>query len=107
MLEHKLTAAGHNITVTNTATSLYDLIDTAAGAAQSLPKDLTECIISAEDGNIRFLLDGTPTASVGEQVYLGEKKTIIGNLSSLKLIRAGGSDVACSVRVGWTEPRRF
>jgi len=107
MQEYTIAIAGHKITVTTTATLLSSLIDTAASAAQSLPKDLDEVILLCEDGDIRIATDGTtPTALLGELLVLGEKKTITGiALSKIKLIRAGSADVAVSVRVGWRDPK--
>jgi len=103
MQDYKIAIAGHAIAVTNTATALTSLIDTAASAAQSLPSSLDEVIIQPEDGDIRFTCDGTtPTASLGELVMQNEKKTIVGiSPKNITLIRTGGSNVTCNVRVGW------
>lgn len=106
MLEKKLSAAGgHNITVTSTATSLFSLIDTAASAAQNLPDSLDMVEILAEDGDIRYLMDGnTPSSTAGNLVVAGEKHIVEGQpVRKMLLIRVGSVDVAVSVRVGWRE----
>jgi hypothetical protein len=108
MLEKKLSvAAGHNITVTATATSLLDLMDTAASAALGLPGDLDSFEIVTEDGDIRLCGDdNTPTGTVGTYIPVGSVRLFEGNaISRVKLIRDTGmsSDVAVSVRVGYRE----
>jgi len=103
MQEYTIAIDGHLISVTATATALTALIDAAAGAAQGLPSSLDELIIQPEDGDIRFTADGSiPTTALGELVMQNEKKTIVGiSPKNINLIRVGGSDVSCNVRVGW------
>jgi hypothetical protein len=107
MLPHKLAnAAAGMISVTATATLLYDLITTAGSTAHGLPNDLNECVIQPEDGQIRILIDGnTPTGTQGELITVGEKKTIKGPLHKMRLIRenAETSNVSCSVKPGWQD----
>ena len=95
-------AAASKISVTTTATSLYDLLDTAASAANSLPGDLNAVDLVVEDGDIRVLFDGnTPTAANGLLLKTTNIYSFRGvPLTKLKLIRAGGADVAVSVQVG-------
>ena len=108
MVEKALSAAaGHDITVTGTATSLYSLIDTAAGATQNLPTTLNGAVIQVTAGsNVSFTADGTtPTADDGEIITIGEKKTLTGvPLKLVKMIRTSGStDATVKVRVGWKD----
>lgn len=108
MIEHKISAiAGKKITVTVTATSLASLMSTAASATISIPNDLDSLEINAEDGDIRCCVDGlTPTATQGDLISAGEKKTYSGIVvSKTKLIRVESSNVAVSVRIGWREPQ--
>jgi len=110
MIPYKLSnAAAHIITVTATATSLFDLIDTAAGAAQSLPSSLDKVVINNVDptGNaVRYLNDGnTPTGTEGETISNGEKKTDTGVLSKIMLVRHDDAavNVVIEVQVGWAK----
>lgn len=105
MREFKLpSAAAHKITVTNTATSIKDLIETAASAALSAMPAINIIEISPEDYSIRFLADGlTPTAANGILVRVGDTRVINASLSDLKLIRAEGTNAVCSVRLGWSD----
>lgn len=65
------------ITVTNTATPLYDLIDTASSknTAQSYYDDrFTDTVmIEPEDGDLRFLYNIDPTFNQGERLCKGIK----------------------------------
>lgn len=108
MLEKKLSvAAGHNITVTNAAAKLLDLMDTAASDVLGLPDSLDCAEICAEDGDIRVLADGgTPTGDVGTLVVTGSCRTFKGNpVSRIRVIRetSMSSNVKVSVRVGWSD----
>lgn len=103
MYIHKLpNAAASKLTVTSTATSLYDLITTAAGQANGLDGRLNAIDITVEDNDIRVLFDGnTPTAANGlllADPILYKFRGV--PLTQMKLIRVGGADVACSVQVG-------
>ena len=61
--------ASSKITVTNAATFLYSLIDTAGGVTNSTQyfrdKLASGIMITPEDGDIRMMLGLVPTASVG------------------------------------------
>jgi len=103
MYIHKLAnAAASKLTVSNTATSLYDFIDAAGGSASDLPTNLNAVDLALEDNDVRILFDGnTPTAAngllltgVGHYSFRGVP------LTKLKLIRATGADAAVSVQVG-------
>jgi len=94
-------AAASKITVTATATNLYDLLDTAASTANDLPGSLNAVDLVVEDGDIRMLLDGnTPTAANGILLSSGCVYSFRGiPLTKMQLIRVS-SDVAVSVQVG-------
>jgi len=97
-------AAASKITVTGTATTLLSLIDTAGGAASSLPGYLNAVDLVIEDGDVRMLFDGnTPTATNGILLSSGMIYSFRGvPLSQMRLIRVSGN-VACSVQVGKSE----
>ena len=103
MIEHKLpNAAAHVLTITSTATSLLDLIDTAGGSAAGLPNYLNEIeIYNDGDYEVGYLSDGnTPTAANSTPIAVGEKVTIKANISKIQLIRREASDGTVYVRVG-------
>ena len=104
MLTQKLpNAAASVITVTSTATSLFSLIDTAAGEAANLSNSgLDSCYVVAEDGDVRVLMDtNTPTASNGFLVKSGSLVLFDKvPLDQMKLIRVGSTDVSVSLQVG-------
>lgn len=102
MYIHKLpNAAASKIAVTNTATTLEDLITTAASATFEFNQE-NAFFIHVEDGNIRMLMDGnTPTDTNGVLLTEGEKYYFPNiPIHNVTLIRVGGSNVACSVQVG-------
>lgn len=106
MYFHKLpNAAASNITVTSTATNLYDLIETAAGTTLNLRKNLNGILLLPEDGDVRFLLDGnSPTATEGILVKSGQPRLLEGvPLNQMELIRTGASNVKVSIQVGESE----
>lgn len=97
-------AAGSKITVTATATNVYDLINTAAST--NLPRagfavDTNAIDITVEDGDIRLLWDGNiPTSLLGAPLSSGNVYRFRGiPLDKMKLIRVTG-DVVCSVQPG-------
>lgn len=98
-------AAAAMISVTSTATSIYNLIDTAASAIANLDGRNNAIDINVEDGDIRVLFDGnTPTASNGILLSSGVSYQFRGvPLTQMKLIRAGSANVSCSVQVGRSE----
>ncbi len=96
-------AAASTISVTSTATSLIDLIETAASTTVSnLVQGSNAFDIKVEGGDVRALMDtNTPTASNGFLLEGGGYYTFRGvPFTQVKLIRVGGSDVSCSVQVG-------
>ncbi len=95
-------AAASKVTATSTATRLYDLIQTAAATNPQLPGFLNEIFITPEDGDIRVTFDGNaPTSTQGFLVRSGACQAYSGvPLSKMRLIRAGGSNVACSLVIG-------
>ena len=106
MYVHKLAnAAASLITVTAAATSLYDLLDTAASTANDLPGDLNAVDLIVEDDDIRVLFDGNkPTGANGLLLKVTNIYSFRGvPLTKLKLIRTGG-DAKVSVQVGRSNP---
>ena len=100
-------AAAGKISVTSTATRLYALIDTAAGESAGLEsKNLNAVDIMVEDGDVRVAWQNTtPTATNGFLLSQGVRYYFPGvPLTTMQLIRVGGSDVACSVSVGKSKP---
>jgi hypothetical protein len=93
------------IAVTGTATSLFTLMDTAGSIGTSanyyIGQGANSITITAEDGNIRVGVAGlTPTAAAGELVTSGMKLTLTNlDLNTVKLIRTGGANVACSLLI--------
>ncbi len=95
-------AASYVISVTNTATRLLTLINTAAGATISFPYDLSIIELSPEDGDIRYTdNDAVPTAANGKLLVQGGSYSIETAPVNVQLIRTGGANVAVNVRVGW------
>jgi len=100
-------AAASKIAVTSTATKLYSLIDTGASEAAGLESlNLNAVDLIVEDGDVRALFDdNTPTTANGLLLSSGNTYYFRGvPLDKLQLIRVGGSNVACSVQVGRSEP---
>jgi len=93
--------AGNRISVTEIATPLLSLIDTAAGNVQNLPTYLNALDIFVETGDIRILYDGnTPTSEIGMPLEQGGFYLLRNvNLSKLKLISVSET-VICNVVVG-------
>ena len=102
-------AASSLIAVTDTATALFTLINTAGTVTNSQDYFLNPnngsnrpadgIVIMPEDGDIRVGFEGnTPTAAVGMLLKEGVKYKIPSiNLANLKLIRTGASNVSCSI----------
>lgn len=95
--------AGVNPTVTGTATSLYTLIDTAESVTTSKSYynklGANAVIIVPEDGDIRYGLDVTPTATAGFLLKQGVSYYLSGiQLANLLLIRASGN-VKLSIQI--------
>jgi hypothetical protein len=93
---------GYNITVTSTATSLLDLIESATGVALDISR-IDSVRITPEDGDIRYTYDqNIPTAAKGMPLVQGGIETIQGvSPSNIQLIRSGGSDVTVAVVIGF------
>lgn len=97
-------AAGSKIAVTNTATNIFDLINTAqttALANAGFSSGVNAIIIQPEDGDVRILFNGTPTSANGFLIPSGAIATLCNvPLKAMKLIRTGGSNVTCSIQIG-------
>lgn len=96
-------AAASKITVTNASALVLDLITTAGSAANGIPGRVNSIDITPEDGDIRVTFDGnTPTAANGFLVRSGSTMNFRNvPLTKMRAIRAGGSNVACSLQVGF------
>lgn len=97
-------AASTKITVTNTATKLFDLMNTAGSLqnSESYYSNLyaNGIIITPEDGSIRILTGVNPTATLGTLLSQGVTYFFPHQkLEDLRLIRTGGSNVACSIQL--------
>lgn len=97
-------AAASVLTISTTALTLQDAIQTAAGASVDLT-GLDSVDISVTANDISFLTDGnTPTAANG--ILIGQSNaskeiSLRGvNLTNVKMIRAGGTDATVRVQVG-------
>lgn len=92
------------IAVTGTATLLYELMGTAGSANPSTIQsyysaDGNAVWLYCATNSFRFAF-GTPTAGKGALVQTGERRLVMGDLSTLKLIRTGGSNATVDVEVG-------
>jgi len=101
--------ASSKVTVTNTATTLFALMNTAGTLNNSLAyyqaKGANAVIIQPEDGNVRLAIATDPTATQGTLLTQGGTYSLAGvDLSDLRLIRTGGANVAVSVQLGKTAP---
>lgn len=95
------------ISVTDTATLLYTLVDTASSAQDSKAyygnetspgQGVANCVsIRAQDGDIRVIIDATPTATKGFLIRSGTRHFFNGEISKMKLIRAGAANVAVDI----------
>lgn len=99
-------AAAHILTITSSATSIEELIETAG----SSNVDLTWCDgvdLIARTNGFSYLSDGnTPTATNGLQIAAGGSVLLRGvNLANLYLIRSGGSNATVECNVGKTNPK--
>jgi hypothetical protein len=88
--------AGSKITVTNTATSLQDLIKTASGDSTFLLGNENAIHFLCPDGSaadIRWFADGNdPTTTLGNLIEVGDARTLYGlDVSRLKLISVGAN----------------
>lgn len=96
------------IAVTDTATLLYTLVDTASSSPNSQSyygnetnpgSGVANCVsIRAQDGDVRVVIDATPTATKGFLIRSGTRYFFNGEISKMKLIRASGAaTVACDI----------
>lgn len=90
------------ITVTATATSVYDLLITAWATASILAADINFIVLNPE-AEIRYSSNWTPTAAIGMKIASWGTTTITWVwLKDLKLIRTGASDVLVNIEIGKT-----
>lgn len=106
-IEKHQNAAGCKITVTTTATGLFDLINTAASTTlvnAGFSSKVNAINLTVEDGDIRVLFDGnTPTGTNGILLSSGNVYYFRGvPLDKMKLIRIT-ANVVCSVEVGHSD----
>lgn len=92
------------ISVTGTATLLFTLMGTAASVNPSVIQgyysaDGNAAWLYCATNSFRFAF-GDPTASKGALVQTGERRLVMGDLSTLKLIRTGGSNATVDVEIG-------
>ena len=107
-VEQKLpSAAGHQLTVTDTATSLQSLIRTALSDKSYLIPDRVNTVeIQVQTEDIRVLTDGnTPTTAIGYQVgtATGLPSTytfVVCDPSKIQFIRDGASNALVHVKLG-------
>ena len=101
-------AASSVITVTNVATPIYTLVDTAGSLANSrtyfgaidLNGPCNGIVITPEDGSVRLGYGITPTSALGMLLVVGKKYKIPNmDLDQVKLIRVTGN-AKCSVEFG-------
>ena len=87
-------AAGCKVTISNTAKSPYDFINTAASTAlprAGFPADSNAIDITPESGDVRIMWGNTPTDALGQLLTAGTTYCFRGvNLDELKLIRTAG-----------------
>jgi len=113
IIQHQ-NANSSKITVTNTATTLFGLIDTAGSLVDSedyftSPGANAEGVANAfqitpEDGDIRMGYGFTPTSTLGTLMSSGAKYYWPNiDLNKVRLIRVSG-DVACSVEICKSHP---
>lgn len=91
------------ITVDGTATALFTLMGTAGSVNPSVIQtyygaDGNAVWLYCATNSFRFAF-GTPTATKGALVQTGERRLVMGDLSTLKLIRTGGSSATVDVEV--------
>ena len=110
MLARKfLNVAGSSITVTSVAGELTDLINVAGGtttANAGFGYDVNAYDLRANDGDVRIFENGqSPTSSHGMLLKSGD--TWHGRnvaINGIKIIRAGSTNVSCSVQIGVCNP---
>lgn len=103
MIIYKLpNAAASKITVTDTATNLFDLIETAAGTTPDIPGDANAIMLTAESDDVRIMLDDNSPTSGNGFLIKGDVPEILRGvpLRKMQLIRVGSSNVDVSIQVG-------
>lgn len=96
---------GSQITVTNTATSLLELIRTAGSDPGFEFRGENYLVYALSDGSatdIRYFVDeSVPTTTAGELIELGDAKTLYGiNLSDVQLIVTSGTASVLDIGIG-------
>lgn len=102
-------AASKKVAVTGTATRVFALMDTAGTLNNSQSyyalKGANALLIQPEDGNVRIEIGVNPTATTGTLLTQGGTYCITGlDLSDLRFIRTGASNVAVTVQPIKAEP---
>lgn len=98
-------AAASRITVTATATNIFDLINTAAGGSSPVNAGFSSNVngidISVEDGNVRLLIDDNVPTSANGFLLQGGNTYFLRNIpvNKMQLIRET-ANVTCSVMIG-------
>ena len=99
MLRYATSNAALQVTVTSTATSLKDLLDTANGSPLRVEADVDSIELNAE-GAIRYSVSGTPTTAIWQILASAWNKTIEGvNVANVMMIASG--DTLVNVDLGY------
>jgi len=109
MRPQKLPASGNQVTATDTATDLLSLIRTAASdTGWQVPNKANSVILQADDGDIRYTVaDIDPTGTTGMELTDGNSVPLEGvDLSTIKLIRVGGTNVKVNIMIYYQENPR-
>lgn len=104
------TRAQSQITVTDTAATLFDLMQTAAEGDKAAlnfftGKDANAIWLRPADGEIRIMFDDTPTASIG--MPIGAEQGIVlsrVDLDKMELIRTGSASVTVDLLLFTAQP---
>ena len=89
------------ISVTDTATSITDLVNTAGSTTDELKNAIDSCLLVPEDGSIRLAYETAPTSTKGILIDINETFALSSaDMANVKLIRTGGSNVAVSLYFG-------
>lgn len=101
MIAKPTSDAALQVTVTDTATTLLSLLNTANGSTLTLDDSVRYIVkIYCDDGAVRYSSCGTPTSAIGQVIPTQtptELKGIV--LSEIKFIRVSG-DVKMNVELG-------
>lgn len=109
MRPQKLPDGGNQVTATATATDLVSLIRTAASeTGWQVPNKANSVVLQCEDGDIRYTASSeTITSAVGMELTNGNSVPLEGvELSDIKLIRIGGTNVKVNVMIYYQENPR-